>query len=41
MGAPTAIYTTISGSLNRKRGLNRGRCGGTGGDGARIKLYKY
>ena len=41
MGAPTAMRTAISGSLNRRRGLSRGRYSGAGGDSVRIKLCGY
>ena len=41
MGAPIAVYTAISRSLNRRRGLSRGRRSGAGGDSARIKLCGY
>ena len=41
MGAPIAMRTTISRSLNRRGGLSRGRRGGMGGDSARTKLYGY
>ena len=40
-GAPTAVRTTISGSLNRGGGLSRGRCSSIDGDSVRIKLYGY
>ena len=36
-----AVYTTISGSLNRKGGLSRGRRSSVDGDGVRIKLCGY
>ena len=36
-----AIYTAISRSLNRRRGLSRGRRGSVGGDSARTKLCGY
>ena len=41
MGASTAIYTTISRSLNRGGGLSRGRYSSVGRDSARIKLCGY
>ena len=41
MGAPTAVRTTISRSLNRRGGLSRGRRGSVGGDSIRIKLCGY
>ena len=40
MGASTAAYTTLSGSLNRRGGLSRRRSG-AGGDSARTKLCGY
>jgi len=36
-----AVRTAISGSLNRRGGLSRGRHSGAGRDGARMKLYGY
>ena len=36
-----AVYTTISRSLNRRRGLSRGRYSSVGRDSIRIKLYGY
>jgi len=36
-----AMYTIISGSLNRGGGLSRGRCSSIGGDSIRTKLYGY
>jgi len=41
VGAPTAVRTAISRSLNRRGGLSRGRRSSVGGDGARTKLYGY
>ena len=41
MGTPTAVRTAISGSLNRRRGLSRGRRSSIGRDSIRTKLYGY
>ena len=41
MGTPTAIHTAVSRSLNRRRGLSRGRHSSADGDGIKIKLYRY
>ena len=41
MGAPMAMRTAISRSLNRRGGLSRGRRSSVGGDSTRIKLCGY
>jgi hypothetical protein len=41
VGAPTAVRTTTSGSLNGRGGLGKGRRSSIGGDGVRIKLCGY
>ena len=41
MGISTAVYTTLSRSLNRGGGLNRGRYNSTDRDSTKTKLYRY
>ena len=35
------IHTAASGSLNKRKGLGRGRRSSTGRDSTKMKLYRY